>query len=169
MQQKTVFITGASSGIGRSCAHLFAAAGARLILCAPRIEPVLQALAAELKEKHGTASHVFRLDVRERDAVAQAIAAFPAEWAAMDVLLNNAGLHRDLSKLYEGSIQDWDAMIDTNVKGLLYAGRAALAWHGGSQSRTHHQHRLAGGHLDVSGRNVYCATQGGGARAHWKA
>src|SRR5579872_679801 len=123
MQNKIVFITGASSGIGRASAHLFAAAGARLILCARRIEPVQQ-LAAELKAKHGTQSHVFPLDVREREAVAKVISSFPAEWSEIDILLNNAGLSRDLSKLYEGNIQDWEEMIDTNVKGLLYVTRA---------------------------------------------
>jgi 3-hydroxy acid dehydrogenase/malonic semialdehyde reductase len=160
MQQKIVFITGASSGIGKSCAHLFAAAGARLILCARRIEPV-EALATELQKKHGTASHVFRLDVREREAVAQAISSFPKEYSAIDLLLNNAGLSRDLSKLYEGNIQDWEEMIDTNVKGLLYVTRAVLP---GMVARNRgHVINIGSlaGHQTYPGGNVYCATKAG--------
>jgi len=122
---KTVFVTGASSGIGEACARAFAAAGCRLLLCARR-EDRLRTLAAELREKHAAEVLAFALDVRDREAVEAAIAALPQEWAVPDILVNNAGLSRGLQPLQEGSHQDWEEMIDTNVKGLLWISRALL-------------------------------------------
>lgn len=121
----TVFITGASSGIGAACARAFAAEGARLLLCARR-EDRLAALAAELREAHDTAVHTFALDVRDHGAVTSALAQLPAEWQNVDILVNNAGLARGLDKLHEGDVQDWNEMIDTNVKGLLFVSRTVL-------------------------------------------
>lgn len=123
--QQTVLVTGASSGIGKACAEVFAAAGARLLLCARR-EDRLHDLASRLREEFGAEILVFRLDVRERSAVEEAFAALPAEWQDIDVLVNNAGLSRGLEPLQEGSYQDWDEMLDTNVKGLLNISRTLL-------------------------------------------
>ncbi len=122
---KIVLITGASSGIGAATALAFAAEGARLLLAARRVgklaEVASQALAAGAE-----AVHSFQLDVRIRHAVQRAIDELPPEWAEIDVLVNNAGLSRGLEKLYTGKTEDWDEMIDTNVKGLLYVTRAVV-------------------------------------------
>lgn len=117
----TVFVTGASSGIGQACARAFAGAGARLLLCARRAER-LDRLAGELD----TEVRHFLLDVRDRDAVNAAVAALPAEWRDIDVLVNNAGLAAGLAPLQEGDPEDWDRMLDTNVRGLLNVTRAVV-------------------------------------------
>jgi 3-hydroxy acid dehydrogenase / malonic semialdehyde reductase len=122
---RIICITGASSGIGRGCAFAFARAGARLLLCARRLDR-LEALAAELLEAGAGAVHSFALDVRDRLATSEAFGGLPEEWRAIEVLINNAGLSRGLDPIQEGSIDDWDEMIDTNVKGLLYVSRAVL-------------------------------------------
>ena len=122
---KTVLITGASSGIGASCARYFAEAGARLILSARR-EQALQDLADQLQSKHQTETCLLPLDVQCSDAVNSAIEALPDDWQSIDVLINNAGLSRGLDKQYEAPLQDWEEMIDTNVKGLLYMTRAIV-------------------------------------------
>ena len=121
----TVLITGASSGIGAACARAFAAAGARLILAARRTER-LEALSAELSGAHGTEALLLALDVRDPGVVTRVLEDLPAEWSAVDVLINNAGLSRGLNKLHEGELRDWEEMIDTNVKGLLYVTRAVV-------------------------------------------
>ena len=120
-----VFITGASSGIGAACAFAFAREGARLLLAARRVDR-LNAMHAKLLEAGAVDVHSIGLDVRDRAAVESAVAALPAEWQAIDVLVNNAGLSRGLDKLYAGKAEDWDEMIDTNVKGLLYVTRAVV-------------------------------------------
>lgn len=120
----TAFITGASSGIGEACARALGQAGARLLLCARRVVR-LERLAAELRGA-GIATHIFQLDVRDRAGVASALATLPAEWREVDILVNNAGLSRGLDPIHEGSIDDWEEMIDTNIKGLLYVTRAVV-------------------------------------------
>ena len=125
LKDNIVLITGASAGIGRACAEAFAQAGARLVLFARRKDR-LQELSASLKEKHGTTSYIVQLDVRDRKAVQQVFNKLPDEWQNVDVLVNNAGLSRGLDKLQDGSIDDWEEMIDTNIKGLLYITRAVL-------------------------------------------
>lgn len=158
LRDKIVFITGASSGIGRSAAQAFAREGARILLCARRGER-LQALAGELRREHGVPVHAFTLDVRDQPAVAEAIAGLPAEWAAIDVLVNNAGLSRGLDKLHEGLLSDWEEMIDTNVKGLLYVSRAVIP---GMVARGRgHVINIGSiaGHEVYPGGNVYCATK----------
>jgi NADP-dependent 3-hydroxy acid dehydrogenase YdfG len=154
---RTVLITGASSGIGAACAAAFARAGSRLILAARRRDR-LGALARELGAKN-TAVHLLTLDVREPDAVAAAIRSLPAEWAEVDVLLNNAGLSRGLAKLHEGLVSDWEEMIDTNVKGLLYVTRAVLP--GMVERGRGHVINLGSiaGHESYPGGNVYCASK----------
>ena len=121
MHDKTVLITGASSGIGRACAEIFAHEGARLILAARR-EDRLADLAAGLAVK----TLPLALDVRNRAAVEEVIAGLPAAWADIDILVNNAGLSLGLETLYEGEATDWEDMIDTNIKGLLWLTRAVV-------------------------------------------
>ena len=125
LKGKIVFITGASSGIGAATALAFAAEGARLLLAARRV-PKLVAVAAAAIKLGAQAVHSIHLDVRNRRAVQDAIDTLPPEWAEIDVLVNNAGLSRGLDKLYVGKIEDWEEMIDTNVKGLLYVSRAVV-------------------------------------------
>lgn len=158
MQNQTVLITGASSGIGAACARSFAAAGARLILTARRLDR-LEALADELAQKFQTASHLLQFDVSDQAAVAGALEALPEAWASLDVLINNAGLSRGLDKLYQGKLPDWEEMIDTNVKGLLYVTRAVVP---GMVNRNHgHVVNIGSiaGHQTYPGGNVYCATK----------
>jgi NADP-dependent 3-hydroxy acid dehydrogenase YdfG len=122
---KTVFVTGASSGIGAATALAFAGQGARLLLAARRAAK-LAGVASLALERGAAAVHCISLDVRDRNAVQAAIDTLPPEWARIDILVNNAGLSRGLEKLYEGAIEDWEEMIDTNVKGLLYVSRAVV-------------------------------------------
>jgi 3-hydroxy acid dehydrogenase/malonic semialdehyde reductase len=125
LKDKIVFITGASSGIGAATALAFAAEGARLLLAARRASKLAEVASAAL-ERGAAAVHSISLDVRDRRAVQKAIDELPPEWAEIEVLVNNAGLSRGLDKLYMGNIDDWDEMIDTNVKGLLHVSRAVV-------------------------------------------
>jgi len=125
LKNKIVFVTGASSGIGKATATQFAAAGAHILICARRLEKV-ETLAKELRAAHGVRTHAFRLDVRNQPDVEAALHALPQEWKNISILVNNAGLSRGLDTIQEGTIADWEEMIDTNVKGLLYVTRAVL-------------------------------------------
>jgi len=157
LRNAAVLITGASAGIGAACARVFAAEGARLILAARRAER-LQELADKLRGG-GTDVLALELDVRDAGAVAHALGALPAEWSAIDVLVNNAGLGRGLDKLWEGQPADWDEMVDTNVKGLLYVTGAVVP---GMVARGHgHVINLGSvaGHEVYPGGAVYCATK----------
>lgn len=158
MQDQIVFITGASSGIGKACAEVFAAAGARLILAARRRDR-LAALATELQGQHQTEVLSLELDVRDRSQVETALSQLPPAWQAIDVLVNNAGLSRGLDKLQTGSIQDWEEMIDTNVKGLLYMTRTILP--GMLERQRGHIINIGSiaGHQTYPNGNVYCATK----------
>jgi len=120
-----VLITGASAGIGAACARAFAERGAHLLLSARRTDRVA-ALAAELTATHGVEARADSLDVADRDAVASYVAGLEAEGLIPDILLNNAGKACGLDAFHEGTIDDWEDMIDTNVKGLLYMSRAIL-------------------------------------------
>src|SRR6201998_4211802 len=126
LKGKLVFITGASAGIGAATALQFAAEGARLLLAARRAGKLAEIASAAL-ERGAPAVHSIDLDVRDHRAVQNVIDTLPEEWAEIDVLVNNAGLSRGLDKLYMGNVQDWEEMIDTNVKGLLYVTRAVVA------------------------------------------
>jgi len=158
LQDKVVFITGASAGIGRSCVGAFAREGARLILAARRRQR-LEDLAIELKRQSGKDILLLALDVRDQPAVERTIKDLPAEWSAIDVLVNNAGLSRGLDRLHEGMLQDWEEMIDANIKGLLYVSRAVIP---GMVERGHGHIINIGsiaGHEVYPGGNVYCATK----------
>jgi 3-hydroxy acid dehydrogenase / malonic semialdehyde reductase len=123
--EKIVCITGASAGIGAATAMAFAAEGARLLLAARRADKLAE-VASRALARGAAAVHSIDLDVRNRRAVERALASLPAEWAEIDILVNNAGLSRGMEKLYAGEIDDWEEMIDTNVKGLLYVARAVV-------------------------------------------
>jgi 3-hydroxy acid dehydrogenase/malonic semialdehyde reductase len=155
---KIVFITGASSGIGEATAYAFAAEGVRLLLAARRKDKVDQ-VAQECLNKGAQAVHTFGLDVRDQAAVAQAVEDFPEEWSAVEVLVNNAGLSRGMDKLYQGKIDDWDEMIDTNVKGLLYVTRAVVP--GMVERGSGHVVNLGStaGEITYPNGAVYCASK----------
>ena len=151
---RVVFVTGASSGIGQACAEAFARAGARLLLAARRADR-LQALA----ERLDTDVNVLTLDVRDRAAVEAAVAGLDPAWAAIDVLVNNAGLAAGFGPLQTGDPGDWDRMIDTNVRGLLYVTRAVVP---GMVARGRgHVVNLGSiaGHEAYPNGAVYCATK----------
>jgi 3-hydroxy acid dehydrogenase/malonic semialdehyde reductase len=154
LTDQIVFVTGASSGIGAACAEVFAAQGAKILMAARRLER-LQTLAQRLP----TESHCLELDVTQHAQVEEAMRSLPPEWQAMDILINNAGLSRSLDKLYEGQRQDWEEMIDTNIKGLLYVTRAVVP----GMLRRGRGHVInigsTAGHEVYPGGNVYCATK----------
>jgi serine 3-dehydrogenase len=158
LKDKIVLVTGASAGIGAACALAFAREGARLILAARRTGK-LGELQARLEMEFGVDAHLLELDVRDREAVDAAIAGLPAGWAEIDVLLNNAGLSRGLDKVQDGYWLDWDEMIDTNVKGLLWVSRAVMP---GMVARDR-GHVINIGSISgmqvYPGGNVYCATK----------
>lgn len=158
LNHQTVLITGASSGIGAACAKAYAQAGTRLILAARRLDRLTQ-LATELTQQFNIETHLLQLDVCDQAQVEATLQGLPDEWAAVDVLINNAGLSRGLDKLYQGAIQDWEEMIDTNVKGLLYVTRALVP---GMVSRGRgHVVNIGSiaGHQTYPGGGVYCATK----------
>lgn len=158
LQDRIVLITGASSGIGSATARVFAQAGAKLILTARR-QDRLEELADELGKEFASSTQLLPLDVRDAIAVESAISNLSADWSSIDVLINNAGLSRGLEKLQAGSIQDWEEMIDTNIKGLLYLTRAIVP---GMISRGRgHVVNLGStaGHQTYPNGNVYCATK----------
>ena len=125
LENKIVFITGASAGIGKACAMAFAKEGADLLLAARRVER-LKELAEELIGNHKIKLKTIKLDVRNRNEVKDTLTSLNDEWKNIDILINNAGLARGFNKIYEGKIDDWEEMIDTNIKGLLYVTRQVL-------------------------------------------
>ena len=158
VKDKIVLVTGASSGIGAACAKVFAEEGASLILVARRLER-LQELAKELQETFNCQVYALEMDVSDRAQVELTLSSLPEPWHEIDILINNAGLSRGLDKLYEGDIQDWEEMIDTNVKGLLYVTRFIVP---GMVNRGKGQVINIGsiaGHQTYPGGNVYCATK----------
>ena len=158
IQDKIVVITGASSGIGASCAKMFAQQGASLILVARR-RSKLEAVAAELEKDYQSKIHLLEVDVSDRTAVAKSLGNLPESWQNVEILVNNAGLSRGLDKLQEGDIQNWEEMIDTNLKGLLYVTRSLLP--GMVERNQGHIINIGSiaGHQNYPGGNVYCATK----------
>lgn len=155
---KIVLITGASSGIGEGCARKFASEGAKLILNARRADK-LQALSEELKEKYSTLSYVLPFDACNRKAAAEALSSLPKEWQAIDILVNNAGLAVGVDKEHEGVLEEWDMMIDTNIKALLAMTRMVVP--GMVERGRGHIINIGSiaGDAAYPGGSVYCATK----------
>lgn len=151
---KIVLITGATSGIGLACARKFAANGDKLILTG-RNEQRL----AEIKKELDTAVITLAFDVRNREEVEKQISSLPADWQKIDVLVNNAGLALGLEPEYEGDLDDWGTMIDTNIKGLLTMTRLVVP----GMVKRNHGHIInvgsVAGDAAYAGGNVYCATK----------
>jgi len=155
---KITLITGATSGIGKSCAIIFAKYNHDLILIGRR-EDRLANISKELKKTYGINVLILSFDIRDKDAVAEAIESIPSKWRNISILINNAGLAVGLSTIQEGEIDDWERMIDTNVKGLLYMSRAVLPLLV-KQNSGHviNIGSIAGKEVYPNG-NVYCATK----------
>lgn len=155
--KKTALITGATSGIGEACARKFAEGGYNLILTARRAEKLAE-IKAQL-EAEGTKVRTLVFDVRDAEAAKQAIASLEPEWQTIDVLINNAGLALGLEKEYEGDPEDWNTMIDTNIKGLLTMTRLIVP----AMVERNEGHVInigsVAGDAAYAGGNVYCATK----------
>ncbi len=158
LKNKVVFITGASSGIGASCAVQFARLGAKLLLAARRLDR-LNTFADGLRKEHSVDVFTMKLDVRRRSEVDSTLAALPDAWQKIALLVNNAGLASGLTAIQEGDVEDWEKMIDTNVKGLLYVTRAVIP--GMIQRREGHIINLGSiaGYQFYPKGNVYSATK----------
>ena len=158
LENKIVLITGASSGIGAACARIFAQGNAKLILNARR-QDLLEKLATELKENYGSECQLLPFDVRDQSALESALNSLPHDWLNIEVLINNAGLSRGLDPVQEGKLQDWEEMIDTNIKGLLYMTRQ-IAPKMVEQGSGHIINiGSIAGHQTYPKGNVYCATK----------
>ncbi|GHV32157.1 short-chain dehydrogenase [Bacteroidia bacterium] len=158
MKNKIIFITGSTDGIGRACAHKFASAGAHLILNGRNPEK-LQALKQDLIDKYSAEVFPLLFDVRDRKAATQAIENLPFEWQAVDILINNAGLVLGVDKEHEGSLDDWEIVIDTNIKGLLTVTRLVVPGMVG-RGRGHIINiGSIAGDAAYPGGSVYCATK----------
>lgn len=152
------FITGATSGIGAACARLFARQGYDLLLNGRRAER-LQDLAKELQEQYPVKIHLLPFDVRDRQQVREAVGNLPSGWKNIGVLVNNAGLALGFSPIQEGEARDWETMIDTNVKGLLYVTKAvAPLMIAAGEGQIVNLGSIAGKQTYPNG-NVYCATK----------
>jgi NADP-dependent 3-hydroxy acid dehydrogenase YdfG len=154
LKDKIVFITGASSGMGEASARAFAEHGAKLVLCARRYER-LQKLAHELN----VPCHILRLDVTNRNEVEAGIASLPADFRDVDILLNNAGLSLGFSKFQEGAVDDWETVINTNVKGLLYVTRAILPGMIARQRGHVFNMGSVAGHYAYANGAIYCLSK----------
>ncbi len=155
---KTVLITGATSGIGAACARKFAGAGYRVIMTARRAEQ-LAVMAGDLQKEFGVEVLTLCFDVRDLDAVKRALGSIPAAWRDIDVLINNAGLALGLEPEYAGDFTDWETMVDTNVKGLLYMTRLVVP--GMVERLKGHVINIGSvaGDAAYAGGAVYCATK----------
>ena len=158
LNNKIVFITGASSGIGKACSEYFAAEGAKLILTARR-EILLRELTEKFNREYNTDAIIFSLDVRDKNSVNELVNSLPKKWKNIDILINNAGLAKGLNKIYEDDIDNWEDMIDTNVKGLLYVTRAIVP--GMVDRKSGHVINIGStaGHEAYPKGHVYCATK----------
>lgn len=157
MEKKIVMVTGATSGIGEACAKKFANGGYNVIITGRRHDK-LEALKTQL-EAQGTRVLALTFDVREREVARKTVESIDGEWADIDVLVNNAGLALGLDKEYEGDFNDWDTMIDTNVKGLLNMTRFIVP--GMVKRNRGHVINIGSvaGDAAYANGNVYCATK----------
>lgn len=152
------FITGASAGFGKATAELFAAQGWNVVITGRR-KTRLEVLERQLKEKHGIEALTLAFDVRNPEQVKQAIDSLPDNWKNIDLLVNNAGLAAGLNPIHEGLLSDWEEMIDTNIKGLLYMTRAiAPMMVRNGKGHIVNIGSIAGKEVYANG-NVYCATK----------
>ncbi len=158
LKGKTVFITGASSGIGKATAYMFAKNKANLILVARRVERI-QELSTELKKKYKIDVFIGKLDVRSYSTVKKFVVKLPEKWKNIDILINNAGLSRGLNKIQDGVRTDWEEMIDTNVKGLLYVSKEIIPLM--LKNKKGHIINIGSiaGHEVYTAGNVYCASK----------
>lgn len=157
MEKKIVLVTGATSGIGEACAKRFAQGGYNVIITGRNKDKLGKV--AEMIKAEGAAALQLCFDVRDREAAKQAVGSIPESWRDIDVLVNNAGLARGLEEEYKGSFDDWDQMIDTNIKGLLTMTRLIVP---GMVERNHgHVINIGSvaGDAAYAGGNVYCATK----------
>lgn len=159
LEGKTVFISGAGSGIGEACAEAFAKAGARLILCGRTFDKLAN-LAERLNKDYDSDTLTMLMDVQNRDLVTAMIDNLADNWRNIDILINNAGGALGLDTVQEGNLDDWDAMIDTNIKGLLYLTRKIVPLMLKNQVNGHVVNigSVAGIHAYPGGA-VYCATK----------
>ena len=156
LKNKTALITGATSGIGRATAFLFAEKGARLVLCGrrqERLENIVEQLSAT------TDVYTLNFDVRDKEKVFESIQNLPKEFSDIDILINNAGNAHGLDPVQDGSIDDWDAMLDINVKGLLYVSKAVLPKFLKKQSGHIINIGSTAGKEVYPNGNVYCASK----------
>ena len=158
LKGKTVFITGASSGFGKATAYKFAEHGCNLILCARRFDK-LKKIEQDIKKKFKIKILAFELDVRKQKDVKNKIAKFSTEWKKIDILINNAGLSRGLNKIQDGVLLDWEEMIDTNVKGLLYVSKEIIPLMLKNNSGHIINIGSIAGHEVYPAGNVYCASK----------
>ncbi len=158
LKNKIVFITGASSGIGAACAQQFAQQGAKLLLCSRQIDKLKQ-LGEQIQKEYHVDVFCFQLDVTQLTQVKTEIEKLPTAWKTIDVLINNAGLAAGLDTIQDGNIQDWEDMINTNVKGLLYITKEILP--GMIARNAGHIINLGSiaGHYVYPKGAVYCATK----------
>ncbi len=158
MKGKTVFITGSTSGIGEACAHKFAANGFNLILNG-RDQNKLVELKDEIESCYGIEVLTLQFDVRDRNLIVKLINDLPDKWKSIDVLINNAGLAIGLDKEYEGNLDEWDTVLDTNIKGLLNITRLLVP--GMVQRGSGHVINIGSiaGEAAYPGASVYCATK----------
>ncbi|MFH0865261.1 MAG: SDR family NAD(P)-dependent oxidoreductase [Bacteroidota bacterium] len=158
MKKKTVFITGATSGIGKACALKFAENNCDIIITGRRKE-LLEEFASVLKTSTGSLVHLLNFDIRKRIEVEKAISSLVGRWKKIDILVNNAGLALGMNPLQEGEPDDWETMIDTNIKGLLYITRViAPEMIARGQGHIINIGSIAGKEVYANG-NVYCATK----------
>lgn len=155
---RITFITGASAGIGKACAEVFAREGFNLILTARRLEK-LEELAETIRKDFNVEVKTIQMDVRSKAEVQEGWSKLPEEWKQVDLLINNAGLSQGLDPIFSGDTDDWDRMIDTNIKGLLYVSRIIMPQMKERQSgHIINIGSIAGKEVYPNG-NVYCATK----------
>jgi 3-hydroxy acid dehydrogenase/malonic semialdehyde reductase len=155
---KIALITGATAGIGEACAYTFAREGYNLILTGRR-QDRLEALAKKLNERYNIGIATCAFDVQDKDAVAANLDSLPADLKKVDVLINNAGLSQGLTPIQNGVISDWETMIDTNIKGLLYVTKIVSNWMiANGSGHIINMGSIAGKEIYANG-NVYCASK----------
>jgi len=155
---KIALITGATAGIGEACAHVFARERYDLVLTGRRADR-LQKIASQLVSEYNVAVKVLEFDVRDRESVFKNLEELPDEWKKINVLVNNAGLSQGLDPIQNGNIDDWETMIDTNIKGLLYVTKAVSNWMiDNGFGHIINLGSIAGKEVYPNG-NVYCASK----------